>query len=576
MIGLGIAQKTIFAEPDHVTADTTTTSKAAVTVIDGAVLNSFPRSQTVKVFGPGTVVAAYGRTSDVLAWIGDATYNNLTLDPKTDKLVSTLVSGTEDEVPDPEGSDLWLTDYSESQALQFTIDVPPDISVLIVSDGKRPAPPSVSVTWLLDNSTPLVGPLVVGGGILLILGLIFMLWAVNHMRRARGPRRKQPKMPKLPRQPRYKPTKQRELEPVRGRRAARPSIAARIAAGIPVILISSFALGGCSSNFFASLNGDDAVLVAESTAPTSAAVADPALEPPAVTVPQAKRIVGRVAAVVAKADTDKDAELIATRLDGPALALRLANYTIRKIDTTTEEAQPIPAGPVKLILPQQSDSWPRTVFVVIQNETDETIAPVALMLIQDDPRAQYKVHYEFALAPGVHLPEVAPPSVGAARLAPDVKIFSVAPEDVGLAYGDILTLDVDSNSYDLFQAEGDSLRKAVGLESQNKRKAALPSTASITFTNEIGAGQIVALATNDSGAFVAVPLNEIETVAPVEAGAAINAPPDFAALSGKSLSTRGLRAVYGDQILFYVPSASSGGKIVLLGYSQGLIAATEL
>jgi len=86
----------------------------------------------------------------------------------------------------------------------------------------------------------------------------------------------------------------------------------------------------------------------------------------------------------------------------------------------------------------------------------------------------------------------------------------------------------------------------------------------------------VALATNDSGALVAVNLNEIETVKTVEAGAAVNAPKTVKALLGKSLSTKGLKATYGDQLLFYVPSSVKGGKIVLLGYSQGLIAASEL
>jgi hypothetical protein len=41
-------------------------------------------------------------------------------------------------------------------------------------------------------------------------------------------------------------------------------------------------------------------------------------------------------------------------------------------------------------------------------------------------------------------------------------------------------------------------------------------------------------------------------------------------------SSKGLVATYGDQLLFYVPSATDKSKkIVLLGFSQGLIAAKE-
>ena len=83
------------------------------------------------------------------------------------------------------------------------------------------------------------------------------------------------------------------------------------------------------------------------------------------------------------------------------------------------------------------------------------------------------------------------------------------------------------------------------------------------------------MATIDGGAIVALQLSESETITPVEVGAAVNAPADVAALLGKSLSTKGITATYGDQLLFYLPPAISGDKIVLLGYTQGLITAVE-
>jgi hypothetical protein len=83
MIGYGIAQRTILAEPDAVTASGTINSVAALTVIDGATLNAFEGSQTVLVMGSGRVFAAYGRTSDVIAWIGDTTYTVVGLDAET-------------------------------------------------------------------------------------------------------------------------------------------------------------------------------------------------------------------------------------------------------------------------------------------------------------------------------------------------------------------------------------------------------------------------------------------------------------------------------------------------------------
>jgi len=62
----------------------------------------------------------------------------------------------------------------------------------------------------------------------------------------------------------------------------------------------------------------------------------------------------------------------------------------------------------------------------------------------------------------------------------------------------------------------------------------------------------------------------------VEAGAVTKPPADVKALTGKAESNKGFKATYGFQLLFLVPSVDTGGKIILLGYSQGLVSASEL
>ena len=47
LIGTGIAQRTIFAEPDRVVLSVSASSESPVTVIDGSALNAFAGSQTV-------------------------------------------------------------------------------------------------------------------------------------------------------------------------------------------------------------------------------------------------------------------------------------------------------------------------------------------------------------------------------------------------------------------------------------------------------------------------------------------------------------------------------------------------
>jgi len=568
-IGLGVAQKTVLALPDDVSATITTDTSAPITVIDGAVLNAHPRSQTITMSGAETVFAAYGRTSDIQAWVGESSYNTVAFD-KAGKLVNTLVPG-EATAPSAAGSDLWYLDYSDENSLKITVNVPNDVSLIIMADGTAPAPTDVSIVWPLDNSTPWATPLIIAGGVLLLIGLALLFWAVTHMRSARGPRRKSQKMPKLPRQPKYKPSRVRPkaLEsPNKGRRSTKTSLVAVI----PLTLVGALVLGGCSADFWA---GRTSSIVTEATpTPSPTAVDGVPLEAPAVTEAQAKRIIARVSAVVTEADTERDAELAATRLAGPALELRLANYKMRKEDKTVKALAQIPAGPVRLTLPQQRDSWPRTVFAAIQDE-DTTVPSVALVLIQASPREQYLVHYAITLEPGAEIPPVAYPTVGTNRLSADSPLLTIEPAALALAYADILMTDSKSASYELFEAEGDSLREDVGLAEKNRRKKKIPSTAKLSFTNAAGDGEIVALTTNDGGALVTVSLDEVETIKVVESGAAVNAPKSVKALLGKSLSTKGLVATYGDQLLFYVPPVGSDQKIILLGYSQGLIKASE-
>lgn len=575
LIGLGIAQKTIFAAPDEFTASTNITTSAPVTVVSGEALNAFPRSQFVQISGSKENFAAYGRTEDVIAWIGDTSYNRVGYSSEESNLVSTLESGTEDTVPSPVDSDLWLASYTDKSSM--TINVPEDFSLLVVTDGVKPAPSEISVTWPIDNSTPWANTLVVAGGVMLLVGLLLLFWAIAHIRKSRGPRRKSQKMPKLPRQPRYKPikSKPKELEAnAKGRR----SLTSRVAI-VPIVLVTAITLGGCSTDFW---TGRESIAEPSASADPAAVVEEAKqADPPAVTEKQAKRIIADLASVAATADAAADADLIATRFAGPALELRVANYAARKADAAVPAVAPIPTGKVEVTLPQRTDNkWPRAVFAVLEDpattEDGKPLPQVALMLTQEDPRAQYKAQYVITLEPGAVIPPVAPATVGAGRLSPDTKFLAIAPEDIGAAYSDILMTDAASTSNELFEAEGDTLRPSFGLPYKDARRATVESTSTLTFAPSAATGPLIALATNDSNAIVAVNVNEDETAAVVEAGAVVKAEGAVKALIGKPQSTKGFKATYGYQLLFFVPSDETGGKILLLGYTQGLVAASEL
>jgi hypothetical protein len=565
-IGYGIAQRTFLAGPASFTTSVTTDVGAPITLIDGATLHAFEGSQGLTVSGSGAVFIADGRSDDVRAWVGKTSYNRIGFNVKTQKLTSKLVTGTESTAPSPVGSDLWVDEYSGKTQLIRKINVPSSASVIIMSDGTKPAPSHVSITWPLDNSAPSSGPLIVGGIAALLLGLAAFLWALVQARRRSGPRRNQPRLPRNPKPPQLKRGRARSQQAIEApsRRGRRRNFVA-----IGVVLAGTLVLSGCSLLGSTRGGGDSATPTPTSTVPGAEG-----LQQAAVTKPQLQHIVARIIQTVGDADTKADPKLAATRLDGPALQLRAASYAIHAADSTIAILPSIPNWDVKIALPQQSEKWPRAVFTVIA-PPDPKVAPIAMMLVQQSPRDNYKVEYLMTLE--LDVPDVAPATLGAARLLNDNKLGILAPADLAAAYGDILIKGDASKKSALFSSTGDKLRTAVGHDYKALKASQLPSTASIAYKNGAGKGETIAFGTNDSGQIVAVDLDDVETVTPTEAGAAINPSGATKALSGKTQSVKGIVATYGLQLLFYVPPVSeSGKKIELLGFAQGLVAASEV
>lgn len=587
-IGLGVAQRTVLAGPASVSSSVVT-GDAPLTVIDAATLNANAGTQSIEIASVGDIVLAYGRTADVMAWVGDASYNKVGWDAEAQKLTTEVVDGSESaaEVPSLVGSDLWLREFTGTDLLTRKINAPEGISLIIgvdptVVDGaeapveapvesteegaegsdvvEEPSEPlDLSITWPLDNSAPASGPLIVGGIVLLLGGLGAFLWALVHARGTRGPRRSSPKLPKRPKPPQLKPDKRRgakatpELEPARAGSGRRRAFVAAGALTAGVLVLSGCTVG---------------------PQPTPGASETPGFvtTPVAVTSAQFANILVDVVDTVADADELKDPALAAQRLTGPALALRTANYTIRTADAAVAPIAAIPSETVEVMLPEQTDVWPRRVFAVAR---DTGVQAVGLMLTQESPRENYKASYVVTLIASV--PDVAPPELGAPALPPSNGFGLIAPEDLAAAYGDVLIHGDDSEFADQFEADGDSLREQIGSTYKAERTAALPTSATIAFTNGPGEDPVVAFGTNDSGQIVSVILQDVETVRPVEAGAAVNPAGQVKALSGKAQSTRGIIATYGVQLLFYVPPASATDqKIVVLGFAQGLVAAAEV
>ncbi|QHC66819.1 hypothetical protein GSU68_09765 [Rathayibacter sp. VKM Ac-2759] len=580
LIALGIGQRTVWAPPESLTAETALESGAPYAVIDGSTLDANPGRQTITVEGDGDLVLAYARTSDVLGWVGGSDYEAIGYAAEPSALTASEETGTAIElssdvatadaaVVDPRGSDLWLEQFEGTGSITVALDVPEDVSILIASDGTAPAASDIRVSWPVDTATPLAGPLLLGGAVFLLVGLALYIWAFLHLRRQHGPRRKGPqgKVPRGARRPRARAGIQASVA------SPRPSRRRGLLV-LPVVVGTSVLLAGCSSDYWPDL----AAGATETPTASATSTAEPAAEvaTPVVTTQQAEAIVASVSAVAAAADAAHDATALAERFQGEALTERTTNYEVVVKGGTIDPPQAIPATPVSLVLPQDTESWPRLVTAVVQNSADSTQAPIALVMSQASPRVDYKVDYAISLEANARIPDVAPVTVGTSIVAPDSKLMKLAPETVGSAYADILA-NGDASAYaETFSADGDTLRGQVGIDKKNADRAALPDTASIEFSNKAGTSSTVALATNDSGALVAASIAEVSTVKPTAEGSTVSTSGASQTLLGTDKSTTGIETTYGYQLLFYVPPVGSEEKIVMLGWSQGLVSVVQL
>lgn len=598
MIGAGLAQRTIFQGPKTETTQLQVEQDAPFTMIDGAVLNRLPGSQTLRAQSDGTIFVSYGRTADLQAWLSDTPYNEISLD-SAGLPVATLVepeveaveeapadaeAGAATEAPaegetdaaaedageavrSPVGSDLWLDEFQEDDLLIAPLQLPDTMSVLVASDGAEPAPAQLSVSWPIQNSTPWAGPLIVLGGIVMLVGAFLYFLGIRNARRSRGPRRKGLPMPVT--EPIDLAVEGADKGVITAGKPTRRGIAGRKAfVALPIIAITGLLVSGCSAESWPTFGPSP------TPSPTQTVIAPEDQQDPAITATQAERIITRISETMADADSTMDATLAATRMGGAALAERATNYKLRAAIADYALPSSVPTKPLEIVLPQATNEWPRVVMAVATDADDKTAS--IMYLTQEDPWSAYKLTYLAALEAATEMPNLAPDYIGATRVAPDSPFLLMAPDQIAAAYADILDKGEESEFYAAFEAEGDQFRTIVS-EDRARRiqefNATGATTGSLAFGSTPGTETPIALATVESGAIVAVNLNETDTVKPVSAEAVIKLTNNATVrtLTGVEQSATGFTSTFGDQLFFYVPAQGSTEKIRLLGYSSSIL-----
>ncbi|MDT3317240.1 glycosyl transferase [Microbacterium sp. KSW4-11] len=569
MIGAGVAQRTILEAPATETATLTTDADAPYVLIDGAVLASHPGAQTLRIAGDGPVFAAYGRTQDIAAWLAPTEYVHVTLGAEDLPVSETVAASApvEGDAPTaaPAGSDLWLDEFEQDGSLATTLRLPADMSVLVASDGTAAAPSELSVTWPTGATTPWAGPLLAGGILMAVVGLVLYILALRHVRRSRGPRRKG--LPTTATQPIDLSVEQAEkgvitAAPARKRlgRGRRPFVA------LSALLVGGIALTGCSPDAWPDLQPE------ATPSPSASVIVPEGQGAPAVTKTQAERILGRISEQVAAADEAKDPKAAALRLTGPALTERETNYRLRTELPDADPLPAIPAGTMTALLPQAKNDWPRMFMAVVEDA--DGVATV-MTATQSDPWAEYKVAYISSLRADATM-NLAAEYVGAVAVEPTSPFLLMPPENLAAAYADVLDKGDKSEFAALFDEKTDTFRSLVA----ENRAAVLKKfnetgeeTGRVSFQAEPGDSEPLSLVTLDSGAIVAVTVTENETAVPTDSDAVIKLGENVVvkALSGVSQSSTGFQTRYTDQLYFFVPAQGSNDKIQLLASRSNVL-----
>lgn len=560
---LGVGDRILWAPPADHRISVSVDTKSPFIVVPAKVLSSFTGQPTVTATSLGRNFVAFGRESDIRAWVGNSQFVELTA-AKSAAGVPTIEKGSEHigiSGTQPQGSDLWTVQSAGAGSATATAETRSDTGALIASDGKLAAPSELLFVWPIAHDLTFSNTMLMIGAVLAVLALLMLVIALRHARIKRGPRRRTPKAPRVKK---VRVRRNKSLVKPKGRRSARNPIA-KLATNGALTLALVTSLTGCSLQ----LPGVAGGAPSETPSPTSTANNQ---TPAAVTHEQLVRILADVSSVASRADETKNRTVLATRFAGPAFKLRAINYILRKKSSAIEPFPTIAAEPITFSLPASTDTWPR-VIMAVTDEPGQANLPQLIVLQQASPRENYKVWYVSRLLPGVKIPAVSTEDMGAIPVDPKSVFLKLAPNQLAQAFGDVINRGRTSLSASLFNLANPFYEQ---VSSDQKAQAAALVNARITYKHTLGEPNTIALATADAGALVAVFMNDTYTIKPSRPGSAVAVDGAEKVLLGAGGSTSGVQSTYGDMLFFYVPPVTSKSTIELLGATQGLLAIKKL
>ncbi|WP_306868939.1 hypothetical protein [Arthrobacter bambusae] len=577
----GIGQLTFWAPAETVTASAPGDSKAApLTVITPDVLTHQGGSRQINIKGDGKFVVAVGRPDDVDAWVGKTAHNSITGVSADGK--SLQVAGTDGEAtaPSPAGSDMWVQTENANGQLDYTFTPPAsgNWSLLLASDGTKPAPSSVSITYANDATMPWAVPLIVIGAILIVAGAALPF--VSKFTRGRGPRRGGPRgggSTGAGRDSVGEDTPQDSEKPLIGGDTSAGDTNKGMAGG-PALRISLIAaavvtalVGGTAAGAQAaetpSPSGSATTGSGSATASPAGVAAAPAV--PVLVDAQLKRILDQVAGAVTAGDAARDASKLAPRVDGTELQVRTQNYKIRSQVATHEARMPVRSSKLLGSVISTQRTWPRTVIALTQG--DGNVVPQVLTLVQASPRENYKLKSTSPLQPGTSFPAI--PLGGTAQLAAGDKTgLQYSGTEAMAALGDRLT-KADSAFKDKL-VEGTNSPYIADVLDYQASTVKSGTNGDFTFTHTPSPADTAVFRTSDGGAVVVGKLDFNFTSKPKADGDTLTVDKAAAVLAGGDSTKVGLVQTFSESVAIYIPPAGSTAPMKLVAAVRGLVGAS--
>ena len=287
--------------------------------------------------------------------------------------------------------------------------------------------------------------------------------------------------------------------------------------------------------------------------------------PPVLDRDRIERILDEVGEMIAEADAELDPELLTSRVTGPALDMRTAEYQLAEASDGERVPTPVStASQVEVVA--ATDQWPRSVFV-ISHVPDDANLPLLLVLNQQDARSPYQLWYWTTLLPGVNTPSIPHIDSGSPQLAPDTEGLALTPAETVETYAGLLA-DPSGDAAEMFTE--DPFRTGY-TEMIEALRSTVEVAGDVSVDYAVTDDSVVAMETADGGAAVAGVIEVALTITKNVDGAQLEAGGEIGLLMGEDAGIEeAAEATYLIPVAFTVPPSDSGDPITVLGASHVL------